>query len=93
MDRIFCFSIFRMKMLKTIRLRGDKAHAFRMFRDSGYMGVKEQETWCPVRSRSVSLEERPARREAEGGQGVVCRGFVFLEARFVLTGSNLNPIF
>ena len=39
------------------------------------------------------FEERPARREAEGGQGAVCRGFLFLEARFVLTGPNPNPIF
>jgi len=43
------------------------------------------------------FEECLARRdlwlEAEGGQGAVCRDFLFLEARFVLTGPNLNPIF
>ena len=50
-----------------------------------------------LRGRRGRFEERPARRdlrlEAEGGEGAVCRGFLFLEARFVLTGPNLNPIF
>jgi len=38
----YCFSIFQMKMLKTIRLRGDKAHAFMMFGHFGSMGLKER---------------------------------------------------
>ena len=35
----------RMKVLKTIRLRGGETSAFIRFGDSGCMGLKDQETW------------------------------------------------